>query len=368
MNIYHFGQKTRLSKTSTLQHLLQDIFVKSKDWVDRDELIQKSENKKTTFSDKIKLDYCDNIKTSKIKYFFPKLQKFVRKDVCCRIFKQFEGIWTPESHIIRKQRFVKNKPSKKSLSDGTLWFVKRANGYGGKNIRITKELRKTMKKLLKKKTYVVQRGIDNPLLIENKKFDMRVYVLFVKFPKDGISDNSKDNSMITYLFDDAILKMCSQNYDPGNCDLLNQITNYHFHTTKENYQQDKSKYLRSFSECSFYKPVFAQMIKMMTELKPIFEKYLILLWKQNPEPTFWLCGMDIIIDQNYKPWLLEINRNPYMKFDYPQTDSSPNHMDVCHRAAQGVYELAILPLQKSRNKNLKCFRNPNVRKHWKKIV
>lgn len=56
-----------------------------------------------------------------------------------------------------------------------------------------------------KSGYVVQQYIDNILIIDNKKFDLRLYVLI-----------SSIDPLIVYINDEGLARFCTEDYQPPN--------------------------------------------------------------------------------------------------------------------------------------------------------
>ena len=76
---------------------------------------------------------------------------------------------------------------------------------------------------------LVQRYIKNPMLIEKKKFDLRLYVLICKF--DPIE---------AYLADEGLVRVCTENYKvPTKENMKNMfihLTNFSLNKNSDNYQ------------------------------------------------------------------------------------------------------------------------------------
>lgn len=133
----------------------------------------------------------------------------------------------PQDYSIFMDDYAKN-PSRK-------WIVKPAARSQGKGIFILTKMSQTKQvanilfkqDALSKENYVVSKYVDNPLLIGNKKFDLRLYVLVTNYKPLKVWKSCK-----------AFARFCSESYLKDDCDEENLFA----HLTNVSYQQKSSKY------------------------------------------------------------------------------------------------------------------------------
>ena len=82
--------------------------------------------------------------------------------------------------------------------------------------------------------YIVQRYINNPLLIGNKKFDLRIYVLV-----------TSHNPLVIYLYRSGFARFTHYRYDPNDINnSASHLTNVAIQKMTENYDEERGgKYL-----------------------------------------------------------------------------------------------------------------------------
>ena len=171
----------------------------------------------------------------------------------------------------------------------------------------------------------------NPFLIKNKKFDLRVYVLITGM-----------NPLKIYFYRDGYLKIPLKNftldyeYINDNCvHITTSDVNLICYQGKE-YKYDINIYDEKSNFWSFllfeqycnknginYLDIINQMkdivIKTFISLNSEFIK---LIEEKNLKDRnlFQLYGLDLMIDDNYKVYLLELNRNPTMRGGHAVAD------------------------------------------------
>lgn len=161
--------------------------------------------------------------------------------------------------------------------------------------------------------FVIQKYIENPMLIHNRKFDIRMWVLITQ-------------EMDCFLFKEGYIRTSSTAYaiDPSNVD------NKYVHLTN-NAIQKYSKSYGSFEDgnqmsflqfqeylncCEIGKKVnFARDI--MPRIKKLVKDSLLAARsKINPENRkfcFEIFGYDFILDSDANAWLIEVNTNPCLE-------------------------------------------------------
>jgi tubulin polyglutamylase TTLL9 len=156
--------------------------------------------------------------------------------------------------------------------------------------------------------YVVQRYINNPLLIGGKKFDMRIYVLVTSY-----------SPLTAYLYRTGFARFTSHRYSANPEDLANNymhLTNVAIQKTSENYDsQTGGKWdLRLLKLYLISKYGHDRVIECFRKIQNIFTKALQAVQRViiNDKHCFELYGFDILFDSNLKPWLLEVNASPSM--------------------------------------------------------
>ena len=159
---------------------------------------------------------------------------------------------------------------------------------------------------------IVQKYLDNPLLYQKRKFDIRCFVLL-------------DSNLNVYFCREGHLKGCSEFYNLDNTDKFIHITNYSFQKNSSNFERFEIGNEISYSDFKkFMKkegiPLekFDQMINHMKfliqiSLKAVSKK----LTKISPVLCFEIFGYDFIVDNEFRPWILEINDNPGLCISSP---------------------------------------------------
>ena len=159
---------------------------------------------------------------------------------------------------------------------------------------------------------IVQKYLDKPLLYQKRKFDIRCFVLL-------------DSNLNVYFCREGHLKGCSEFYNLDNTDKFIHITNYSFQKNSSNFERFEIGNEISYSDFKkFMKkegiPLekFDQMINHMKfliqiSLKAVSKK----LTKVSPVLCFEIFGYDFIVDNEFRPWILEINDNPGLCISSP---------------------------------------------------
>ncbi|CAF0994912.1 unnamed protein product [Adineta ricciae] len=210
----------------------------------------------------------------------------------------------------------------------TTFIVKPSDGSQGEGIYL---IRDPSQMITTKRAHVVQEYIDRPLLIDGLKFDLRIYVLILNlYPLE------------IYLYDEGLVRFATVDYKAPSSDNLHEtymhLTNYSLNRRSAHYkhptndgQTDGSKrklslVWKQLSEIfgndkieqtkNLIRELINRTILAVTpELRVEYEYYLPL--KKYPSIScFQIIGFDIILDNQLKPILLEINANPSLRLDF----------------------------------------------------
>ena len=159
---------------------------------------------------------------------------------------------------------------------------------------------------------IIQKYLDRPLLYNKRKFDIRCFVLV-------------DSNLNIFFCREGHLKGSSEYYDLNNTNKLIHITNYSLQKKSSNFEQFEDGNEISYNDFKKYMKEnnipfenFNYMINQMKYLVEIsFKSVGKKLLKTNPVLCFEIFGYDFIIDNDFKPWILEINNNPGLCISSP---------------------------------------------------
>lgn len=205
---------------------------------------------------------------------------------------------------------------------GNVWIMKPIGKAQGKGIFLFNKLQQISqwKDELRWKPespqaepYVVQRYINNPLLIGGKKFDLRLFALCTSY-----------QPLTVYIYRDGFGRFTHQRYSSNIDELSNNfmhLTNVAIQKTSENYD-DKiggkwdvkgiKLYLMSKYGDEKVNECFVAIQDIIIKSLQSVAKTII-----NDKHCFELYGFDILLDDNLKPWLIEINASPSMTANTP---------------------------------------------------
>ncbi|CAD8073321.1 unnamed protein product [Paramecium sonneborni] len=200
-----------------------------------------------------------------------------------------------------------------------LWIVKPGESSNrGNGIQVANSIQKVKSIISQstnhhngmKKTFIVQKYMEKPLLYNKRKFDIRCYILMTSinnkfkaywYQEGYIRTSCKEFSLddvedkFTHLTNDAVQKK-NQNY--GKYETGNKVSFNEF----QKYLQDNHNYN--------FQIIIDQLKKLSTDIVKATYQHL------DPNRhfyTFELFGLDYMIDQDMKPWLIEVNTNPCLE-------------------------------------------------------
>ena len=220
------------------------------------------------------------------------------------------------------------------------------------------------------KRVLLQKYLENPLLYNGRKFDMRIWVLL-------------NHEMNVYMFKEGHLKATSEKFNIKSNNLFIHLTNYS--VQKYNIHFSEFEYGNEISFQQFQNFLDKKMenenkmkIDFKNDILPKVKKIIMLSMETIKETInenqrkfcFELFGYDFIFDNDFNPFLLEINTNPGLE------ESSPLINMLIPRMIDDLFRLTIdkIFLPDYENNNVNNYISPfKVKDHddkenlWEKI-
>ena len=235
------------------------------------------------------------------------------------------------------------------------WLLKRTNLNRGRQIKIFSDLRQILNEIEESKTkcnhLIIQKYIEAPALYNNRKFDIRIWVLFTYI--------SRSYNVDVYVFKEGHLKACSEPFSLSSDDLYVHLTNYSVQKYNRNFSKmeiGNEISFKTFQEeldkknanKNFKKDIFPKITKIIAISANSCKNKINILNRNN---CFEIFGYDFILDQYYEPFLLEVNTNPGLE------ESSPLIKMLVPRMIDDAFRLTIDKVfeRDDKNKDISAF-------------
>jgi len=226
--------------------------------------------------------------------------------------------YIPETFILPRDFEIMIKKTKSESEKDQKWILKPVASSRGRGIRLVNNLETIPSRCL------ISRYISSPHLINNKKYDLRLYVLITSFTPLKI-----------YLYNEGLVRFASEEYnleDKNKHNKYMHLTNYSINKSSQNFDKNMS----TENECcgskwslSAYRAYLMKnnlnYEKIESQIKDIIIKSVMTVGDENisaikkyckhPNVLFELYGFDILIDNELRPWLIEINLNASLNCD-----------------------------------------------------
>ncbi|KAM6200185.1 tubulin monoglutamylase TTLL4 isoform 1-T1 [Sarcoramphus papa] len=201
------------------------------------------------------------------------------------------------------------------------WIVKPPASARGIGIQVIHK----WSQLPKRRPLLVQRYLHKPYLIGGKKFDLRIYVYVTCY-----------DPLRVYLFKDGLVRFASCKYSSS----MKSLSNKFMHLTNYSVNKKNTEYKSNSDEtaCQGHKWALKALWSYLTQKgvnsEAIWEKIkdiviktiiasepyvnsLVKMYVRRPYCCHELFGFDIMLDENLKPWILEVNISPSLHSNSP---------------------------------------------------
>ncbi|CAD8186669.1 unnamed protein product [Paramecium pentaurelia] len=225
-----------------------------------------------------------------------------------------EYSFIPNTYLLQYD-FDRFERIRESAPKKTFWIKKPVASARGNGIKLIDK--KT--KLTADKRYLVMDYIQNPHLINNFKYDLRVYVLI-----------TSTDPLRVYMYKDGLVRFATQEYSLKSQDIKKRfihLTNFSVNKQSPNFivnNQEMEQQVKAskWSHKEYKQQLMAQGINhklLFKSIKDVVLKTCIAaeplllenrITMEHKNNYFELFGFDILIDEKLKPWLLEVNVSP----------------------------------------------------------
>ena len=249
--------------------------------------------------------------------YFPLFKKIQIKTELHKIFKKYQNNFPndynfmAETYIFPEEKdLIINKFENYTLNKTNLYFVKPPDLFSGKGIFFLNKFSD-----IKYDKFIISKYI-NSFLVYQKKFDLRIYVLIT-----GISP------LKIYLNIDGLVRIAASNFSLDNLDLSSHLTGITTNQKKSTFKKNDDYFSENGNDWSLlvFKNYFERQGKNYTllwnKIKDIVIKSFIFLTEESinyenyikEKKLYQIWGLDILVDSNGQPWLLEMNgHNPML--------------------------------------------------------
>ena len=198
-----------------------------------------------------------------------------------------------------------------------IWILKPAGLSRGRGIECLNLLDEVKDKMQKEGQWVIQKYIEAPLTVMRKKFDIRQWVLVTSW-----------NPLTAWFYDRCYLRFGVEDYS------IEDLKNKFIHLTNNSIQKCSENFEKTDIEGSMWDSEdFATFLKNKEgydiweeTIKPRIKKAIIHSLEcvqdmvDGRKGSCELYGYDIMLDDRYNPWLIEVNCSPAMDYSTSITE------------------------------------------------
>ncbi|XP_052551996.1 tubulin polyglutamylase TTLL5 isoform X2 [Tympanuchus pallidicinctus] len=257
---------------------------------------------------------------------FPRSYELTRKD---RLYKNVSRMQLSHGfktfHIL-PQTFILPAEYQEFCStyskDKGPWIVKPVASSRGRGVYLINN----PNQIVLEDNILVSRYISNPLLIDDFKFDVRLYVLVTSY-----------DPLVIYLYEEGLARFATVRYDQASKNIKNQfmhLTNYSVNKKSGDYvscdDPEVEDYGNKWSMSAmlrYLKQEGRDTAALMASVEDLIIKTVVSAeqaiatacktFLSHRGSCFELYGFDVLIDDTLKPWLLEVNLSPSLACDAP---------------------------------------------------
>ncbi|XP_069494133.1 tubulin polyglutamylase TTLL5 isoform X2 [Ambystoma mexicanum] len=257
---------------------------------------------------------------------FPRSYELTRKD---RLYKNVHRM--QQSHGFKNFNFLPQTfmlPTEYQefcnafTKDRGPWIVKPVASSRGRGVYLIN----SPNQISLEENILVSRYINQPLLIDDFKFDVRLYVLVTSY-----------DPLVIYLYEEGLARFATVRYDKAAKNIKNQfmhLTNYSVNKKSADYvscdDPEVEDYGNKWSMSAmlrYLKQEGKDTAELMAHVEDLIIKAVVSAemaiasacktFVPHRGVCFELYGFDVLIDANLKPWLLEVNLSPSLACDAP---------------------------------------------------
>lgn len=273
-----------------------------------------------------------------------------RVDIAHRmILPMASSVPNPHDNLVRDvktilERLGKKFPQFKINGENNIWIAKPAGLSRGRGIQVFSDLDEIDDYTRgKEHNWILQKYIENPLIVNKRKFDLRIWVLvtdvnpltiwfwkkpYVRFPAaDYNADNLNDRFI--HLTNNSVAKNAKElpQVGDGNMWFIEQLQSHFVQT----YGRD----------------IWSEEIEQKCKDIIIHSLQAVQDCIDNRKGSMELLGYDVMIDDTFNPWLIEVNSSPTMEFSTGVTKALAQN--VMESVVKVISDYCMAPLNKKKS-------------------
>jgi len=218
----------------------------------------------------------------------------------------------PSTHVLPQEYSLFLEEFKKS--SGATWIMKPIGRAQGKGIFLFNKLSQVSdwKKDHKWKadgpqaeTYIAQRYVERPYTVGGKKFDLRLYCLVTSY-----------SPLVVWVHRNGFCRFSNTRYDENG-----DLDNAYMHLTNQSVQKSAAGYdaeqgvkwgLHDLKVFMLTRHGESKVNKLFQDIQDMIIRSLLAVQQTiiQDKHSYELYGYDVLFDDNFKPWLLEVNASP----------------------------------------------------------
>ena len=249
---------------------------------------------------------------------FAKSSEITKKDTLLRNLKRMKGVHgqvcdvLPPSYILPGEyvKFCQAFADAREEGGSTTWICKPSELSRGRKIFVFQDIGQ----LSYDCPSVVQSYVDRPLLLSGYKFDLRVYVLVTSF-----------KPLRVHIYRNFLVRFGTEKYDISD---LTNVCSHLTNTSLNRFAPGCHSEKEGIGEgCKWDAPRFLSWLEqrgycmkvLWARIETVVNMTLLSICGSVPSlaACFELYGFDLLIDDQWKPWLLEVNFSPALHVDGP---------------------------------------------------